>query len=175
MNSILSIDLLRRIGNLLDLNQLSEIDLQILLENHICGSVDDYQIRNCLRLRKRKSCFEHTSQKSNCTNCMHSCQSRIYDYVLNIIGTKDLSFNVKFPRLEKFGSKQDRWLPLDQSKCDLMASEAVKLACNRLEHSIGHKYDLESYSNSKIVWSFKDSNYPPPGISISQGYSLRKF
>ena len=167
MNSFKSIDILKRIGESVNLTLLAAINYDTLLNHHVCDSKNDSAIRNCLRRRKRKSCFAHSSSKSNCTNCLHTCSSGITDFIMDIVANANLSFNVKFPRLERFGTKLDRWLPLDHSKCDLMASDAVKLACERLEFSLGHKYDLETYSNNKITWSFKDNKFPPPGLVIN--------
>ena len=105
------IELIHQLANRHNVQSMKELNYEVALEKHVCHSDDYFQALNCMRLRNHNYCYAHIKRESNCLQCMHSCQSRLMDYILDAFKEFQLTTeNVRFARLAEFG--KDRWLPI---------------------------------------------------------------
>ena len=147
---------------------MQELNYQKCLDHYVCSPKDEITTLNCFRKKTHRYCFLHVRPRKDCRYCLHSCNSTLKKFIMDLLHDIDMDYKIRFSRLVNFGKSNDRWLPIDNNseESQLHVLDAINLAVDHIESSLPHLFDLNSYKENKIVWSFKKQIFPPERVSV---------
>ena len=167
-NNSYFLQLLKKVGENHNIKDLQELNFETCMDHFVCSPKDDMTTLNCFRKRFHRYCFLHTRHNKQCQHCLHSCESKLKTFIMDLLVDIDLDYQIRFSRLVNFGESNERWLPIDgtSKESQLPVMDAISLAVEHIENSLPHLYDLKSYQTNKIIWSFSKKIFPPAKVSV---------